>query len=406
MINDLKIKCENLMTFIPSNLYIHSSIDDKTITFSKLTIPTFLTHYIEDSVSRLMKDKQSLKTDSLIDNQVYYYIDPFKMCYLTWAIIDENNAYYTITLGPLITEHLVAEEIKYMGYKMKLSADNIFILESFYEIVPYYDHIQIARIASIFLDYLPLKPHLPQIIREDHSVLLPEEAQSIEKKFKTFDFVQHNYSSEEKILHAIEIGDVDFIKCISSKLENSMTIPPRFPSDPLRESKNLSISFNSICLRAALKGGLNQSTAHGLSHNFAVKIEKQMCVEAIAKLDQEIMMTYAESVKKYALKGYSELITNAINYIRIHLVEHISLKNIAKELHVSKEHLSRKFKKELNMTPTEFIHKTKIEESLYLLKSKIYSISDIAYTFGYSSPAHYTKMFKKYMDISPTQYQK
>lgn len=405
MINDLKIKCENLMTFIPSNLYIHSSTDNKTIRFSKLSIPTFLTHYIEDSISRLINDKKNLGIKTLDNNKVYYYIDPFKMCYLTWPIVDENDDYYTLTLGPLITEHLIAEEIRYMGYKMKLSSSNIFILESFYEVVPYYDNIQIARIASMFLDYLPIKPHLPQIIREGHSVMLPEEAQAIEKKFKIFDFVQQNYADEEKILHAIELGDVDFIKHVSSVIENTMTIPPRFPSDPLRESKNLSITLNSICMRAALKGGINHNIAHSLSHNFGVKIENQISVEAITQLDKEIMLTYAESVKKYSLRGYSDLIVNAINHIRVHLVENISLKDIAKELHVSKEHLCRKFKEELGMTPTEFIHKTKIEESLYLLKPKLYSISDISYTFGYSSPAHYTKMFKRFMGMSPKKYQ-
>lgn len=405
MIDNLKIKCENLMTFIPSNLYVHGNQNEETLSFSNLTIPTFLSHYVEESIERLMKEKESLDLYPPQNNKVYYYIDPFKMCYLTWPLSDAYNQHYTITLGPIITEHLTTEEVRYLGYKMKLSTDNCFILENFYGIVPYYDQLQMARIASVFLDYLAIDPHLPQIIKEDHSVLFPKEVTNLENKFKSFDFIEENYAAEDLMLKFIQSGDVESIKAIMLENENIMVIPPRYPSDPLRELKNLAITLNSISVRTAQKGGLSYSISHNLSHNFAVKIENQTTTNALSQLSYEMIITYADSVRKYALKGYSELIVKAINYIRTHLVTNISLHEIATDLHISKEHLSRKFKKETGLTPTDFIHKTKIEESCNLLTSKVYSISDISYTFGYSSPAHYTKMFKKYMHVTPKQWQ-
>lgn len=160
--------------------------------------------------------------------------------------------------------------------------------------------------------------------------------------------------------------------------------------------------MNSIAMRAALKGGLNQSISHSLSHNFAITIESQTSPEAIDELTVNILRTYVQSVRKYGLKGHSDMIINAINYIRRHLTEKVSLKEVADELHLSPEHLSRKFKEEMAMNITDYIHKVKIEESCSLLTSKLYSVSDIAYIFGYSSPAHYTKTFKKFLANHPS----
>lgn len=237
MVDKLRIKCENLMTFIQSNLYIHTIGQEETLLFSRLNIPDFLSHYIDDAVKRLMleKEKEGKKKDA--SNQVNLYIDPFKFSYLTWPTINDEGIQSTITLGPMITQHLTKEEIRYMGYKMKLGSDNMFILESFYGTVPYYDQLQMARIASMFLDYLAVEPHLPRIIREDHSINMPLEAKSIENKFEHFDFVEKNYETEKLMLDAIESGDLDYIDNLFSRTDASMQIPSRYPSDPLREKR-------------------------------------------------------------------------------------------------------------------------------------------------------------------------
>jgi two-component system, response regulator YesN len=400
----LKQKCENLMTLIHSNLTLHSNENHETLRFTRLNIPLFLASYVEDSVTRLMKKKEDLLWDATATNQVHLYIDPFKLCYLIWPYTINHNEHYTITLGPLINEHLTMEEIRYMGFKMKLSSDSCFILESFYSNVPYYDTMQLIRIASVFLDYMSVESHIPQIIREDHSLLFPEEIRSVESKFEQYDFVEKNYQIEAILLQAIEQGDVDAIHNLLETVSSTTSIPPRFASDPLREQKNLAITLNSISLRAALKGGLNQSLAHNLSHQFAIQIEHQSSTEAILALIKKIVHTYTLSVHKYALKSQTRLVTSTINYIRSHLTEKITLIHIANHLHVSHEYLSRHFKQQMHMTITDYIHKTKTEESCSLLTSNKYSVSDIAYTFGYSSPAHYTKMFKKFLGISPRQW--
>ena len=234
----------------------------------------------------------------------------------------------------------------------------------------------------------------------------PRETRAIDNKFQHFDFVEENYESEKRMLKAIENGDMSYINSLIRGTDATMRIPSRFPSDPLREKKNLAITMNSIAMRSALKGGLNPSIAHSLSHNFAISIEAQTSPEAITDLTEKILKPYVQSVKKIGLKNHSEVIIEAVNHIRRHMTEKISLKDIADSLHLSPEHLSRKFKEEMSMNITDYIHKVKIEESCNLLTSNLYSVSEIAYIFGYSSPAHYTKTFSKVLGLSPKQWQR
>ena len=405
MLDLLITKCENLMTFISSNLYIHSKEQQETLEFFRLNIPSFLSKYMDESVSKLILEKEKLPLEKVRHNQVYLYIDPFKLAYLTWPILTDGQYSHTLTLGPLLTQHLTRDEIRYIGYKMKLPSDSIFILENFYGIVPYYEQEQLVRIASTFLDYLASPSHLPQINREDHSLGFQEIQPQLEEKFLDLDFIKNNYRLENLMLSAVEHGDVDFIKHISTNLDATLSVPSRFPSDPLREQKNLSITLNSICLRAAIKGGLSHTMAHNLSHTLAIAIEQQTSLDGLHAMSQKILEAYASSVRKYALKDKSDIVLQIVHYVRTHLTEKISLSDVATYLHMSREHVSRLFKEQMDLGLTDFIHKSKVEESCQLLTSRQHDISHIAYLFGYSSQAHYSKIFKQHMGLSPKQWQ-
>ena len=85
--------------------------------------------------------------------------------------------------------------------------------------------------------------------------------------------------------------------------------------------------------------------------------------------------------------------------------EYITLKDIANELHVSPAHLSRKFKTEMNMTITEYIHKIRIDSAIQLIKLKRYSLLEISEMVGYINYSHFNKWFKRFTGVSPKQFQ-
>ena len=83
----------------------------------------------------------------------------------------------------------------------------------------------------------------------------------------------------------------------------------------------------------------------------------------------------------------------------------ISLDDIAESSSLSKSECCRFFKKHMNMTIFDYILYYKIQKSLPLLVTD-QSITDIAFTVGFSSASYYTQIFKRYMKCTPLQYKK
>ncbi len=404
MLEQLKVKCSNFIAVIPTNTYLYSSRDDSITPFFGLRLPTFLARVFENSLRENFRKIYSLSRDQQPIGKIQIRIDAFSFWFLT-TLVTRNDERYAVTLGPLVVERISSVELRYAMHKMKIGSDNGAILESFMGVVPSFHREILPHLAGVLQDCMESSLQEPEILIEDQTAITTEECDVSEEKFVTLDYVEENYAAEARILSAIEHGDVEFLRTAMPRNISSFNMPPRYPNDPLREIKNLSITLNSISLRSAIRGGLSQSLAHSMSHTFAIRIEQQTNATSLRELDYEIVTEFAKAVRDYALKNHSDLIVKTVNYVRRNLASPLSLSQVSKELAVSCEHLCRQFANEMGMTLTEFIHKTKIQESCDLLASHRYTINDIALTFGYSSPSHYTKMFERYMGTPPKRWQ-
>ena len=94
-----------------------------------------------------------------------------------------------------------------------------------------------------------------------------------------------------------------------------------------------------------------------------------------------------------------------ITYIQEHYHQDLTLDEIAEHISICKSECCRFFKKHMNMTIFEYILFLRIQNSLPMLKNGD-SITEIAGKVGFSSPAYYGQIFKRYMKCSPREYQK
>ncbi|MCD1261162.1 response regulator [Paenibacillus athensensis] len=100
-------------------------------------------------------------------------------------------------------------------------------------------------------------------------------------------------------------------------------------------------------------------------------------------------------------------IQQALDYIARHYNSPgISLAGVAKELFVSSTYLSTLFKQELGINFLDYVHQYRIEKAKAMLQSGDHKIQSIAKEVGYFDEAHFTKTFKKWAGILPSQYKK
>ncbi len=101
-----------------------------------------------------------------------------------------------------------------------------------------------------------------------------------------------------------------------------------------------------------------------------------------------------------------ERIKQALTYISSHYAEPITLQDIARSMHISKSECCRCFKRCLQTTPFEYLTKYRIYSSVRLFMLTNDSVSDIAAKTGFNSSSYFNKMFKKYMDSTPSDFRK
>ena len=92
------------------------------------------------------------------------------------------------------------------------------------------------------------------------------------------------------------------------------------------------------------------------------------------------------------------------HYSETYYHESIQLEDLASMTHLSRFYISHSFKKEIGMSPMEYLIAIRIKESKILLRTTNYSISQVADIVGFTTPTYFSKQFRKSTGISPTDY--
>jgi len=392
MNTELISKCGKLMVLNNTNITVLDNTTGEIDIFTHFSAPKFLEERCMKNIEKVSRKYSTAKEDRVI-----LYTDELKMCYLFFFVTSADSL---VSTGPFLSEKIKKDEIMYLAHSMHLSIDNIAIFENYYSKLPLYSDDEIKDISFVITNLLSVTCFTPGIISDIKRGNLPNKNE-YSNKFIQYDFVEQNYERESEILKAIENGDTDGLQILSNLSYEQVNIPSRNKYDPLRDAKNLTITLNSVSTRAAIRGGLNVHLAHSISTKYAIEIEGQKTVEDVFHLTGKLVREYAQAVRDYSLSKYTPLVKEALIIIRKNITQQISLNEISETLNTSKEHLSRVFKKEIGKNITDYINELKIKESLILIKSKKYSISQIAYMFGFSSSSYYSTVFKKVMGVSP-----
>lgn len=82
-----------------------------------------------------------------------------------------------------------------------------------------------------------------------------------------------------------------------------------------------------------------------------------------------------------------------------------NVEKLSETLGLSRGHLHRKIKELTGTAPVEFLRSYRLNKATQLLRQNAYTVSEVAYRTGFSSPAYFSKCFKAVYGVTPTEYQ-
>jgi AraC-like DNA-binding protein len=78
----------------------------------------------------------------------------------------------------------------------------------------------------------------------------------------------------------------------------------------------------------------------------------------------------------------------------------------AGSMSVSRTLLHKKLTALTSQSASDFINAIRLKRSQELIASGEYNISEVAYAVGYNDPKYYSRIFRKYFGISPSDFMK
>lgn len=82
-----------------------------------------------------------------------------------------------------------------------------------------------------------------------------------------------------------------------------------------------------------------------------------------------------------------------------------NVEKLSETLGLSRGHLHQKIKELTGTAPVEFLRTYRLNKATQLLRQNAYTVSEVAYRTGFSSPAYFSKCFKAVYGVTPTEYQ-
>lgn len=156
---------------------------------------------------------------------------------------------------------------------------------------------------------------------------------------------------------------------------------------------------------------------------------REICIKAVISLEErliqvdplsEIHMIETKSIdslkkcKEISIKVTKTLllgkdgrksvsISEALDYIHKNYRKDISLVKVANHIYRSPEYFSRLFKEEVGVNFSAYLTIYRLNHAEVLLKTTDMQITEIAFQVGYSSHSYFSRIYKKYMGVTPEE---
>ncbi len=255
-------------------------------------------------------------------------------------------------------------------------------------------YLDVAQIESVEMSDTYLESYVKrfeqrfaqeQFLRQESGFL----HNSFEWGYLLYDCVKKN---DKQGLTRLLNGKKDFLYGVLSK-------------DKLRSAQNLVICLISAIVQFAMLDRIVDSELAFTAADVCIQlIEESDNVSDVIRHAHASLYKFGDFIEEYRQHNYHPIVRQAKDYIHKHAHEPIRSEWLAKELGVSREYLSRVFKKVEGISLHDYIRNNRIKEAQKLLCYSTKSISDISRSLGFSSQSHFTEVFKAEAGKTPREY--
>lgn len=141
---------------------------------------------------------------------------------------------------------------------------------------------------------------------------------------------------------------------------------------------------------------------HYLDFGQLENISKENLINAFKQKVNKLFKMFEESRVMYK----DNIIMQACQYVIENIDEDINLTTISDKLAISKNYFCSLFKQETGENFLSFVTRMKMKRAQLLLKEENLKVYEVCYMLGYTDTTYFTRLFKQYIHMTPSEYKK
>ncbi len=158
-----------------------------------------------------------------------------------------------------------------------------------------------------------------------------------------------------------------------------------------------------LCLIMAVLLGV----AMAFLYRYRLRLHKERAQNAVtmARQQQQLEQISAELTRVKEEQSQEEKFYNNLQSIIEKRLNDptLTMDSLSKELGMSRAQLFRRVREQLGITPLDLIRQIRLQKGQHMLQKTDLSISQIAYSVGFSSPSYFSKCYREYFGVTPAE---
>lgn len=310
-----------------------------------------------------------------------------------------------ILLGPFTEAEWNKNLSEHALMKVGLSVSSLQQFKNYYCTYPVWKADAIVKALQVFftIDEIDLnKIYIDELIvtpkREDRRI-----EDELEKN--SFD-INYTYMVETEFTEAIQRGNSTDALLALTKLREKNQRTDYKQNKSVKQIIGFTL-WRTHCRMAAKQAGLPPIIINAISQKYVQKlnnVDHGRVTRNSGSLIEEMILDYCEEINQFHKDRYPVTTRKAVDYIKLNLGNILSTNLIADKLNIQSTYLSKQFKSATGMTVTQFIQLTRVQKAAELLCISENNIQDISQYVGYEDNNYFVKVFKKYYNLTPSEY--
>lgn len=212
------------------------------------------------------------------------------------------------------------------------------------------------------------------------------------------------YAAEQELFKMIEEGNINYTHALNNAV-NKATLSNTKYKKSSDKIMTVAITFITLSVRAAIRGGLPPSTAYSVGDAYEEAVANCKSFTEAKHILDTMFDDFVHRVHRCRQNSnISKYVQACCDYIEMHVYDKIELEELADVAGYAKYYLTRKFKSEMGVSVWDYINSRKVERAKVLLSDPSYSIQDISDMLNYCSRSYFSEVFQQHTGMWPSDF--